>query len=122
MSAAGERYLRAGDRADAEVLRRVRELERAVEAVVVGERERRIAELRRACGKLLRLRGAVEERIGAVGVELYIRHTPVLHEHTFVWNRRRRTEPGYPSRGIPSSGVETCACSRRGIRPARRAA
>jgi len=43
--AAGERHLGAGDRADAERLRRVRELERAVETVVVGERERAVAEL-----------------------------------------------------------------------------
>ena len=43
--AAGERHLGAGDRADAERLRRVRELERAVDAVVVGERERLVAEL-----------------------------------------------------------------------------
>ena len=39
--AARERHLRAGDRPDAEGLGRVRELERAVQAVVVGERERR---------------------------------------------------------------------------------
>ncbi len=42
-----ERHLRARDRPDAEVLRRVRELERAVDAVVVGERERLVAELGR---------------------------------------------------------------------------
>ena len=44
--AACERHLRAGDRADAELPTRVRELERAVEPVVVGQRERRIAVLR----------------------------------------------------------------------------
>jgi hypothetical protein len=61
--AAFERHLRAGDRADAERLRRVRELERAVDAVVVGDGERLVAELRRAQCKLLGERRAVEERI-----------------------------------------------------------
>ena len=81
-----EGQLRAGDRPDAEVLRRVRELERAVDAVVVGERERRVAELRRPRRQLLRLRGPVEERVGAVGVQLDVAHPPVLHEHTFVFH------------------------------------
>ena len=53
-----------GDRADADELRRVRELERAVDAVVVGERERLVAELRRPQRQLLRMGGAVEKRIG----------------------------------------------------------
>ena len=50
-----ERHLRAGDRAHAERLRRVRELERAVDAVVVGQRERLVAELGGPRGELLRL-------------------------------------------------------------------
>ena len=49
-----EAHLGAGDRADAEVLCRVCELERAVHAVVVGERERVVAELGGARRKLLR--------------------------------------------------------------------
>ena len=57
-------HLGAGDRADADELRRVRELERAVDAVVVGERERFVAELRCPQRQLLRVRGAVQERIG----------------------------------------------------------
>ena len=73
MSAAVESDLRAGDRADAERLRRVRELERAVDAVVVGERERLVAELGGPRGELLGLRGAVEERIRRVAVELDVR-------------------------------------------------
>jgi hypothetical protein len=68
--AVGERQLGARDRADAEVLRRVRELERAVDAVVVGERERRVRELRRGDDELLGERRAVEERVRRVGVEL----------------------------------------------------
>jgi len=63
VAAAGDRHLGAGDRPDAEELGRVRELERAVETVVVGERERLVAELGGARGQLLGLRGAVEERI-----------------------------------------------------------
>jgi hypothetical protein len=42
----------------------VGELERAVDAVVVGERERLVAELGGPRGDLLGQRGAVEERIG----------------------------------------------------------
>jgi len=64
MGPACERDFGARDRLDAERLRRVRELERAVDAVVVGERERFVAELGRPGGELLGLRGAVEERIG----------------------------------------------------------
>jgi hypothetical protein len=61
--AVGQRYLRAGDRPDAEGFRRVRELERAVDPVVVGQRERFVTELGRARRQLLRQRGAVQERI-----------------------------------------------------------
>ena len=61
-----ERDLRAGDRPHAERLRRVRELERAVDAVVVGERERLVPELRRPRRELLRLRRAVQERVRRV--------------------------------------------------------
>ena len=70
MRTAVERDLRARDRPDAERLRRVRELERAVDAVVVGEGERLVAELGRARRELLRLRRSVEERVRRVRVEL----------------------------------------------------
>ena len=50
-----ERHLCSRDRPHAERLRGVRELEGAVDAVVVGEGERPIAELRRARRELLRL-------------------------------------------------------------------
>ena len=65
-----ERDLGACDRAHAEVLRRMRELERAVDAVVVGERKRLVAELGRAGRELLRLRRPVEEGVGRVRVQL----------------------------------------------------
>jgi hypothetical protein len=71
--AVGESDLGARDRADAERLRRVRELERAVDAVVVGERERRVAELGRLDDELLRQRRPVEERVRRVAVELDVR-------------------------------------------------
>jgi hypothetical protein len=51
----------------------VGELERAVEAVVVGERERVVAELDGPGGELLGKGGAVEEGVGGVCVELDIR-------------------------------------------------
>src|SRR2546430_11677452 len=70
MSAAWVAPYRAGYRADAECVRRDCELERAVDAVVVGERERRVAELGRGGRELLRLRGAVEERVRRVRMQL----------------------------------------------------
>ena len=68
----GECYLRTGDRPHAERLRRVCELERAVDAVVVGERERLVPELRRAGRELLRLRRAVEKAVRGMRVELHV--------------------------------------------------
>ena len=70
----GERHFGTRDRTHAEVLGRVRELERAVDAVVVGQRERRIAELGRPHGELLRQRRSVEERVGRVRVQFDVRH------------------------------------------------
>jgi hypothetical protein len=64
VGAALERHLSARDRPHAEGFRRMRELERAVDAVVVGERERLVAELRSPDHELLWLRRAVKERIG----------------------------------------------------------
>ena len=64
VGAATQGHLGAGDRADADELGRVGELERAVDAVVVGEGERLVAELRRPQRQLLGVRRAVEERIG----------------------------------------------------------
>jgi len=61
VGAALKRHLGAGDRADADELRGVRELERAVDTVVICEREGLVAELRRAEGKLLRVGGSVQE-------------------------------------------------------------
>ena len=46
MRPADKGHLGAGDRADADELRGVCELERAVDTVVIGERERFVAELR----------------------------------------------------------------------------
>jgi hypothetical protein len=59
-----QRHFRPGDRPHPERRGRVGELERPVDAVVIRERERLVAELRRARRKLLRVRGSVEERIG----------------------------------------------------------
>ena len=46
------------------------ELHRAPEAVVVGQRHRRVAQLRRPHRQFLRRGGAVAERVGGVGVQL----------------------------------------------------
>ena len=64
MGATSQRDLGAGDRADADELRRLRELERAEDAVVVCERERLVAELGGAQRQFLGMRRSVEERIG----------------------------------------------------------
>ena len=82
-----ERDLRAGDRAQPEVLGGVGELERAVDAVVVGERERVVAELGGARGELLRQRRAVEERVRRVRVQLDV----VLGSR---WSSRHLTPAG----------------------------
>jgi len=68
--AASEGDLGARDGADADGARRVREFERAVDAVMVGERERGISELGGADGELLGKRCAVEEAVGGVRVQL----------------------------------------------------
>ena len=75
MRAAVERDLRPGDRPNAEVLRRVRELERAVEAVVVGEGERLVPELGRLRRELLGLGRPVQERERGVTVQLDVAGT-----------------------------------------------
>ena len=67
---AAECHLGAGDRPYSRELGGVRELERAVDAVVIGERERLVAELRRTGCELLRMRRPVEERVCGVTVEL----------------------------------------------------
>ena len=109
-----QRHLRTGDRPHAERLRRVGELERAVDAVVVGEGERRVAEVGGAGGQLVGLRGAVEERVGGVAVQLDVGH------------QRRRGGRGCPGpRGCPAPrrapaptpAAETmCPAPRRGRR------
>ena len=64
MRAARERDLGACDRAHAERLGGIGELERAVDPVVIGQRERVVAELGGPRGELFRLGGSVEERVG----------------------------------------------------------
>ena len=79
MRAVVERQLGARDRPDPERLQRLRHLHGAVQPVVVGQRERAVALLGRGRRQLHRMRGAVEERVGRVAVEL-----DVWHEHMFA--------------------------------------
>ena len=65
--------LGTGDRPQAEALAGEGELERAPDAVVVGEGDGGIAAGRGGAGQLRRRRGAVEEGEGRVGVQLYVR-------------------------------------------------
>jgi hypothetical protein len=78
----GERRLGAGDGPHADGLGGVGELERAVDAVVVGKREGGIAEVGGADGELLGKRGAVEEGVGGVRVELDVAHPAQSASHT----------------------------------------
>ena len=75
--AVGERDLGTGDRPDSERRERLRHLHRAMQAVVVGQRERLVALLGGRVGELDRVRCAVEEREGRMTVELDVRHTNI---------------------------------------------
>ena len=70
MGATLQRQLAAGDRAQPQRLRRMGELERAVETVVVGQREGLVAQLGGADDQLLGLRGPVQKGVGRMGMEL----------------------------------------------------
>ena len=74
-----ERHLGAVDGAEAEAGGGHGELHRAAQAVVVGQRERVIAELDRRERQLVGQRRPVEEGEGRVGVELDV------HEHMFAY-------------------------------------
>ena len=65
-----DRQLAADDRPDADPLAGVRELHRPADVVVVGQRESLEAEFSRRRCQLGRVRGAVQEGVGAVAVEL----------------------------------------------------
>jgi quercetin dioxygenase-like cupin family protein len=71
----------------------MRELERAVDAVVVGERERLVPELRGTRRELLWLRRAVEERIRGVAMELDVSQGVLLGpgEGETITDRAERT-------------------------------
>ena len=78
----------------------MRELERAVDAVVVGERERLVAELGRARGELLRLRRTVEERVRRVAVQLDVPGEPTVPpEPPSLRLRPLRLPAGKPASG-----------------------
>ena len=79
--------------------RRLRELHRAVDAVVVGQRERLVALLRRRRRQLVGQRGAVEEREGGVGVELDVRHTNTCSHMS------RPSRPAANDRRVPKNAV-----------------
>jgi hypothetical protein len=70
VGAAFEGDLGADDWTDLYGAAGLREADRAVEGVVIGERERREAKVTGALGELLGVRGAVEKRVIAVAVEL----------------------------------------------------
>jgi len=118
---AADRHLGAGDRPDAGVLRGVRELEGAVDAVVVGKGERRVAELRRAGDELLGMRGAVEERVRRVAVELDIRGgthgspTDTLLHRTSPTVAHLASRPAKPASGRNAPRTDRARPNRRAL-------
>src|SRR6478672_3642486 len=70
VGAAGQGQLAAGDGAQAGVVGGMGELERAGQAVVVGQREGLVTEAGGGQGQLLGLGGAVQEGVAGVGVQL----------------------------------------------------
>ena len=76
--------LRPVDRLQPEPLGGLRELHRAAQPVVVGQREGAVAQLGRGGRQLLGQRGAVEEGEGGVGVQLGVHGC----EHMFACRRR----------------------------------
>ena len=91
--AVGEGDLGAGDGTDPDRSGRVGELERAVDTVVVGERERGIAELGGTDGELFGQRRPVEEAVGGVRVQLdvprlaHARLSPLSASHPRAFQR-----------------------------------
>ena len=100
------------------------ELERAVDAVVVGERERRVAELGRPRGELLRLRRPVEKRVRRVAVQLHIGHTggenPRRARRPAALRGHRRRDHGVEPYVPRVEGLRDAVCEARragGVRP-----
>src|SRR4051794_15866893 len=75
-----ERQLGARDRLDAQRSARPSVLHRAVQAVVVGQRKRRVAEISCSCSEFGGMRCPVEERERRVAVQL-----DRWHEHMFAY-------------------------------------
>ena len=73
----GDGQLGADDGADAGGLRGLMEARRAVDAVAIEQRDRRIAERRRALDERFRQRRAAQERKGRRGMKLDVRHKKV---------------------------------------------
>jgi hypothetical protein len=65
-----QRQLGAGDGSDAGRARRPREFHRAMESIVIGDRQRSVAEIGGLPDDLLRQRRAIEEGERGVEVEL----------------------------------------------------
>src|SRR5882724_6044636 len=90
--------LAAHDRLHAGLLRREIEIDRAEEIAVVGQRDRREAQLLRLLDELFELGGAVEQTV--LGVDVQVDEVAMLHRYRAeltptrwwraAWTRRRR--------------------------------
>src|SRR5213596_2344582 len=101
-----QRQLRAGDRLQTERLRLLRERHRAVEAIVIGEGERRKPKLGGRERELLGERGTVEKREGGVAVELDV-HKSRNAESGTRKAERGTVKPASVSTTRPSTGLRT---------------
>src|SRR4029077_4979683 len=94
-----ERQLGARDRLDPEPGASMRGLHRPVQTVVVGQRERLVAELGRGRGQFRRMRSAFQERKGGVAVQLD-RHERMFAHYSFAWKTSSATASGGASGDI----------------------
>ena len=92
----GQRHLRAVDRAQAGRPRRLRELHRAGDRVMVGQCERGVPAAHRGRHELLGLGRPVEEREGRVTVELHVGHEHMFARRVDGRRRLRRRPDGRP--------------------------
>src|SRR5215217_7098436 len=120
MAAVVEVDLRAVDRLQPEALGRLRELHRAAQPVVVGQREGSVAQLGSRAGQLVRQRGAGEEGEGGVGVELgvYLANRCSHRSRTEKRGAIRSSDKAKGRRGAgPSGSFRLCLeCRQRLLR------
>ena len=92
-----QRDCRAGDRLDAKGLRGVRERERAVNAVAIGQREGRVPEAVCFGEELVRRCGSIQKRESRVAMKLCVGSHGVCMDHSPVTRSSKSTTRVPPS-------------------------